>query len=213
MIAIPDILIALLIGFLFGFVLDKGGLNRYYKIANVFRFTDLTVLRFMMTGVAVGTAGIYTLKYFGLVEFTAVTATILAANLIGGLVFGIGMSLAGFCPGTVVAGAARGQLDYIIPGFLGFLTGGVIYGLAYRTQLVQWILNTGRAELAYAKLPELLGLDPSLTAFVITEGILIFLYVLGKTRARRRDVLESTVEQERIAAGLVDMPIRQGAGD
>ncbi len=213
MIAIPDILIALFIGFLFGWMLDKGGLNRYYKIANVFRFTDLTVLRFMMTGVAVGIAGIYILKYFGLVEFTAVTATIVAANLIGGLVFGIGMSLAGFCPGTVVAGAARGQLDYIIPGFLGFLTGGVIYGLAYRTQLVQWILNTGRAELAYAKLPELLGLDPSLTAFVFTEGILIFLYVLGKMRARRHDVLESTVEQERIAAGLVDMPIRQGAGD
>jgi len=213
MIAIPDILIALFIGFLFGFVLDKGGLNRYYKIANVFRFTDLTVLRFMMTGMAVGTAGIYTLKYFGLVEFTAVTATILTANLIGGLVFGVGMALAGFCPGTVVAGAARGQLDYIIPGFLGFLTGGVIYGLAYRTDLVQWLLSTGRAELAYAKLPELLGLDPSLTAFVITEAILIFLYVLGKTRARRRDALESTVEQERIAAGLVDMPVRQGAGD
>ncbi|MCC7446450.1 MAG: YeeE/YedE family protein [Anaerolineae bacterium] len=213
MIAIPDILIALFIGFLFGFVLDKGGLNRYYKIANVFRFTDLTVLRFMMTGMAVGTAGIYTLKYFGLVEFTAVTATILTANLIGGLVFGVGMALAGFCPGTVVAGAARGQLDYIIPGFLGFLTGGVIYGLAYRTELVQWLLSTGRAELAYAKLPEMLGLDPSLTAFVITEAILIFLYVLGKTRARRRDALESTVEQERIAAGLVDMPVRQGAGD
>jgi uncharacterized membrane protein YedE/YeeE len=213
MIAIPDILIALFIGFLFGFVLDKGGLNRYYKIANVFRFTDLTVLRFMMTGMAVGTVGIYTLKYFGLIDFTAVTATVLAANLIGGLVFGVGMALAGFCPGTVVAGAARGQLDYIIPGFLGFLTGGVVYGLAYRTELVQWLLSTGRAELAYAKLPELLGLDPSLTAFVITEAILIFLYVLGKTRAHRRDALESTVEQERIAAGLVDMPVRQGAGD
>ncbi len=71
MISTPDILIALGLGFLFGWVLDKGGLNRYYKIANVFRFTDLTVLRFMMTGVAVGVAGIYTLKYFGLVDLTA----------------------------------------------------------------------------------------------------------------------------------------------
>jgi uncharacterized protein len=162
---------------------------------------------------AVGTLGIYTLKYFGVVELTAVTGTVLAANLIGGLVFGVGMALAGFCPGTVVAGAARGQLDYLIPGFLGFLTGGVIFGAAYRTELVQWLLNTGRAELAYAKLPELLGLDPSLTAFVISEAILLFLYVLGKTRARRRDVLEAVVEQERIAAGLVDTPVRQGTGD
>jgi hypothetical protein len=211
--SIPDILIALGLGFLFGWMLDKGGLNRYYKIANVFRFTDLTVLRFMMSGMAVGTLGIYTLKYFGLVELTAVTGTVLAANLIGGLIFGVGMALAGFCPGTVVAGAARGQLDYLIPGFLGFLTGGVIFGAAYRTELVQWLLNTGRAELAYAKLPELLGLDPSLTAFVISEAILLFLYVLGTTRARRRDVLEAAVEQERIAAGLVDTPVRQGTGD
>ncbi len=213
MISTPDILIALGLGFLFGWVLDKGGLNRYYKIANVFRFTDLTVLRFMMTGVAVGVAGIYTLKYFGLVDLTAVAPTVVAANLIGGLVFGVGMSLAGFCPGTAVAGAARGQLDYLIPGLLGFVTGGVIFGAAYRTQLIQWLLNTGRAELAYAKLPELLGLDPSLTAFVVTEAILLFLYVVGRTHARRKDALESKVEQERLAAGLVDMPVRQGAGD
>jgi hypothetical protein len=211
--SIPDILIALALGFVFGWLLDKGGLNRYYKIANVFRFTDLTVLRFMMSGMAVGTLGIYTLKYFKLVELTPVTGTVLAANLIGGLVFGVGMSLAGFCPGTVVAGAARGQLDYLIPGFLGFLTGGVIFGIGYRTQLVQWLLSTGRPELAYAKLPELLGLDPSLTAFVISEAILIFLYVLGKTRARRHDVLEAAVKQERIAAGLLDTPVRQGTGD
>src|SRR5690349_9640076 len=128
MISIPDILVALALGFLFGWVLDKGGLNRYYKIANVFRFTDLTVLRFMMSGMAVGMAGIYALKYFGLTDLTAGSPTILAANLIGGLVFGVGMALAGFCPGTAVAGAARGQIDYLIPGLLGFLTGGVIFG-------------------------------------------------------------------------------------
>ncbi len=213
MISIPDILIALGLGFVFGWVLDKGGLNRYYKIANVFRFTDLTVLRFMMSGMAVGMVGIYALKYFGLVDLTAGSPTVLAANFVGGLVFGVGMALAGFCPGTAVAGAARGQLDYLIPGLLGFITGGVIFGAAYRTELMQWLLNTGRAELAYAKLPELLGVDPSLTAFVFTEAILLFLYVVGKTRARRKDVLEAAVEQERITAGLLNAPARQGAGD
>lgn len=212
---VPDILIALGAGFLFGWVLDKGGLNRYYKIANVFRFTDLTVLRFMMTGMLVGIIGIYTLRHFGQLELTAVTATVLAGNIIGGLVFGVGMAMAGFCPGTCVAGAARGQIDYIIPGLLGFLTGGVIFGVAYRTELVQWLLTAGRADLAYAKLPDILGVDPLLLAFVFSEAILIFLYVLAKTRARRRDDLEPTVESERIDAGYEDAPRRQlqGAGD
>ncbi len=93
---VPDILIALLLGFIFGWVLDKGGLNRYYKIANVFRFTDLTVLRFMMSGMLVGMVGIYSLKALGVVDLTAVSATVLAGNLIGGLVFGVGMALSGF---------------------------------------------------------------------------------------------------------------------
>ncbi|MFN8373046.1 MAG: DUF6691 family protein [Anaerolineae bacterium] len=199
---VPDILIALSLGFLFGFVLDKGGLNRYYKIANVFRFTDLTVLRFMMTGMLVGMMGIYLLKAAGAVQLTAVTATVLAGNIIGGLVFGVGMALAGFCPGTCIAGIARGQLDYLIPGFLGFITGGVLFGWAYRTDLVQWLISTGRADLAYAKLPEILGVDPLLTAFVFAEGILLFIYVLLRTNARRKDDLEKTVEQERRAAGF-----------
>jgi Na+/H+-dicarboxylate symporter len=94
--SVPDILIALLLGAIFGWVLDKGGLNRYYKIANVFRFTDLTVLRFMMSGMVVGMVGIYTLNYFGYLELTAVSATVVAGNLVGGAVFGIGMSLSGF---------------------------------------------------------------------------------------------------------------------
>jgi hypothetical protein len=125
------------------------------------------------------------------------------------------MAAAGMCPGTCVAGAARGQLDYLIPGFLGFLSGGVIFGAIYRTDLIQWLINAGRPELAYAKLPELLGIDPSLTAFVFAEGILIFLYVLAKTKAKRHDVLADAVEVERINAGLVDAPQRvpQGAGD
>ncbi|MCC7209299.1 MAG: YeeE/YedE family protein [Anaerolineae bacterium] len=212
---IPDILIALGLGFVFGWVLDKGGLNRYFKIANVFRFTDLTVLRFMMSGMLVGVVGIYGLKAFGLVDLTAVAATALVGNFVGGAVFGIGMAMAGFCPGTMVAGAARGQLDYLIPGGLGFVTGGLIFGVLYRSDLIQWLISTGRPELAYAKLPELLGVDPTLMAFVVAEGILIFLYVLAKLRLRRKDVLEPVVQQERIAAGLEQAaaPVLQGTGD
>lgn len=182
-----EILAALLVGFIFGFVLDKGGLNRYYKIANVFRYTDLTVLRFMMTGMMVGMVGIYTLHYLEIVDLVPIAPTIIAAQLIGGAIFGIGMAAAGLCPGTCIAGAARGQLDYLIPGALGFVTGGLIYGLMYTNDIIRRILTESRIDDAYARLPELWNVDPMLLMFVMSEAILIFLYVLGKTNIRRRD--------------------------
>lgn len=207
---VGQILIALGVGFAFGWVLDKAGMNRYHKIANVFRFTDLAVLRFMMSGVLVGIVGIYTLKSMGLVELTAVTATAPIGNFVGGLVFGVGMALAGMCPGTCVSGAARGQIDYLIPGFLGFITGGVLFGLTYTTPLTQFLVTTGRPDLAYAKLPELFGLDPLLTAFVFAEAILIFLYVLAKTRIHRPDVLDKSAQPQNPTTSDLVQPAHSG---
>jgi uncharacterized membrane protein YedE/YeeE len=124
-------ILALVLGVGFGFALNKAGLTRYHKIVNVFRLTDLAVLKFMMSGLVVAMVSLYALRGLGLVEFPAVPATYVAGNLIGGLIFGVGMAAAGFCPGTCAAGAGEGRLDYLIPGVLGFLAGAAIYGLIY----------------------------------------------------------------------------------
>ncbi len=89
-------IIALFLGGLFGFALNKAGLTKYHKIVNVFRFTDLAVLKFMMTALAVAMTGLYALRGLGLVAFPVVPATYIVGNLIGGLVFGVGMALAGY---------------------------------------------------------------------------------------------------------------------
>jgi uncharacterized membrane protein YedE/YeeE len=88
--------LALLLGTAFGFTLNKAGLTRYAKIVNVFRFTDLAVLKFMMTALVVAMSGLYVLRGLGWIEFPNVPATYIAGNLIGGLIFGVGMALAGF---------------------------------------------------------------------------------------------------------------------
>lgn len=88
--------VALVLGVLFGFSLNKAGLTRYNKIVNVFRFTDLAVLKFMMTALVVAMVGLYGLRALGLISFPNIPATYLAGNLIGGLVFGVGMALAGY---------------------------------------------------------------------------------------------------------------------
>ncbi len=88
--------IALLLGAGFGFSLNKAGLTRYGKIANQFRFRDMTVLKFMMTALVVAMIGLYGLRGLGLVTFPTVPATYIVGNLAGGLLFGVGMALTGY---------------------------------------------------------------------------------------------------------------------
>ncbi len=88
--------LALFLGAAFGFSLNKAGLTKYNKIVNVFRLTDLAVLKFMMTALVVAMIGLYTLRGLGLITFPRVPATYIAGNLIGGLIFGVGMALSGF---------------------------------------------------------------------------------------------------------------------
>jgi hypothetical protein len=88
--------IALFLGSFFGFALNKAGLTKYHKIVNQFRFTDMAVLKFMMTALVVAMIGLYSLRGLGLITFPAVPATYIVGNIIGGLIFGVGMALTGY---------------------------------------------------------------------------------------------------------------------
>jgi uncharacterized membrane protein YedE/YeeE len=89
-------IVALVLGVFFGFSLNKAGLTKYHKIVNVFRFTDMAVLQFMMTALVVAMIGLYGLRGLGLIVFPAVPATYIVGNLVGGLIFGVGMALTGY---------------------------------------------------------------------------------------------------------------------
>jgi hypothetical protein len=93
---IVDYAVALGLGAAFGFLLNKAGLTKYHKIVNVFRFTDMAVLKFMMSGLVVAMIGLYALRGLGWITFPAVPATYIVGNVVGGLVFGIGMALTGY---------------------------------------------------------------------------------------------------------------------
>ncbi len=91
-----NLIIALVLGVFFGFALNKAGLTKYNKIVNVFRFTDMAVLQFMMTALVVAMIGLYGLRALGVLEFPNIPGTYIVGNVIGGLVFGIGMALTGY---------------------------------------------------------------------------------------------------------------------
>jgi uncharacterized membrane protein YedE/YeeE len=179
-------IIALILGVGFGLALNKAGLTKYHKIVNVFRFTDLAVLKFMMTALVVAMTGLYILRGLGWITFPAAPATFIVANVVGGLIFGVGMSFAGYCPGTCAAGAGEGKVDYIVPGLLGFFTGAVIFGLTYQQVYPQ---ITALANLGSVVMPDLWNLNPYLfvTVFALMAGLLF--YLIDRAGMFRKDKL------------------------
>jgi hypothetical protein len=89
------LVLGLATGIGFGFVLQKAQVTRYDKIVAFFRLTDMTVLKVMFGGVLAGMVGVYLLYDLGLVNLH-VKSTLLAANVLGGAIFGVGMLLLGF---------------------------------------------------------------------------------------------------------------------
>lgn len=89
------LLLGLATGVLFGFILQKGQVTQYQKIVAFFRLTDLTVLKVMIGGILAGMVGVYLLYDLGLVRLH-IKPTLLGANVLGELIFGVGMLLLGF---------------------------------------------------------------------------------------------------------------------
>ena len=119
----------LITGILFGFFLQKAQVIRYDKQLGALRFLDMTIVKFMLSSILVGMVGVYLLKDLGWAELS-VKETILGGNIIGGLIFGMGWGLLGYCPGTSAGALGEGRWDAVW-GILGMLAGAAIYAEAY----------------------------------------------------------------------------------
>lgn len=117
-------------GLAFGFLLQKGGVTRYNTIVNQFRLKDFTVLKTMLTAIVVGAVGIYLMLQFGMIRGLHVKGAELAMNAGGGVIFGAGMVLLGYCPGTALAAIGQGSRDATI-GVVGALVGAAAYAEVY----------------------------------------------------------------------------------
>jgi hypothetical protein len=119
----PDIWVAytfaIVSGFGFGFVLERAGFGSAKKLAAQFYLRDMTVLKVMFSAIVTAMLGLVLLRAVGLVEMDRmyVNPTFLGPQVVGGLVFGVGFAVGGYCPGTSVVAAVTGKLDAI--AFLG----------------------------------------------------------------------------------------------
>lgn len=149
-----QLMYGLITGFLFGFLLQKGRVLRFEKQINALLFKDLTIIKFMLSSVAVAMAGTYLLVDLELAKLS-IKATVLGANIIGGLLFGLGWGVLGYCPGTSIGAVAEGRWDALW-GVLGMLAGAALYAEAFpamKTTILTWG-NMGKVTL-----PQLLGIN------------------------------------------------------
>jgi len=145
----------LITGVLFGFLLQKGRVLRYDKQLGALRLRDMTIVKFMFSTVVVGMVGVYLLKDYGLARLS-VKPTLLGANILGGLTFGIGWGLLGYCPGIAAGALGEGRWDAIW-GILGMLAGAALYAEAFPF-MQKTVLAWG--DLGKITLPEVLGVSP-----------------------------------------------------
>ena len=122
------------IGLGFGWLLERAGLGSARKLMGQFRLTDLAVFKVMFSAIVTAMLGLFWLSRLGVVDLARVYVpeTFVAPQLVGGVVFGAGMALAGLCPGTSCVAAATGRVDGAA-AVGGFFAGVLLTGLALPT--------------------------------------------------------------------------------
>jgi uncharacterized membrane protein YedE/YeeE len=149
-----QLIYGLVTGILFGFFLQRGQVLRYDKQIGALRLMDMTIFKFMLTAIFVGSVGIYLLKDLGLVNLS-IKSTVLGATIIGGLIFGLGWGLLGYCPGTSMGAIGEGRWDGLW-GLLGMLAGAAVYAEAYPL-MKRTVLTWG--DLGKITLPGIIGVN------------------------------------------------------
>jgi uncharacterized membrane protein YedE/YeeE len=145
--------LGILFGFVFAWLLQRGRVTDTNVIVNQFRLRDFTVAKVMLTAILVGGIGVWLLHGGGLAIYHVKPANLLGVSL-GAVLFGIGMVIYGYCPGTGLAAIGTGSVHAFV-GALGMLLGAILYALSF-----DWIKANilSVAALGPVRLPELTGI-------------------------------------------------------
>ncbi len=173
------LILGLITGVLFGFLLQKGRVLRFDAQVGAMRLQDFTILKFMLSAILVGMIGLQILRGMGILEFSHKPMNVGAVGL-GGLLFGAGWAVMGYCPGTSVGAMAEGRWHAAF-AVLGMLVGAALYAEAY-----PWLKETVMAWKDFGKigLPEALHL-PAWLLIAVLSAAYVGAFVLFERLDRR----------------------------
>ena len=122
------IVTGIVMGIVFGFALEKSRVFEPGVIVGQMQMRNFLMLKVFLTAVATGAVVLAVLNGFGFVKL-APKAAMYYADIIGGLILGAGIALAGACPGTTLAQIGAGYRDALFT-LVGGLAGAVAYSYA-----------------------------------------------------------------------------------
>lgn len=169
-----QLVLGLIIGIIFGFLLQKGGVTEYDYILGQLLLKDFTVVKIMMTAILVGMIGIYGLKSLGMVKLHIKPASV-GMNVYGGLFFGAAFAILGYCPGTAVGAVGSGNMDALVGGLLGMLLGAGLYAAIYPKFNAKILPKGAMGAITF---PELLKMNEWLVVIIFSGFILLVLFLL-----------------------------------
>ncbi len=121
--------IVLLIGFIFGVIVQYTRVAEFEKIAGFAMLKDTVVPKMLFLAIGLASIGLYIMVEMGYAEYH-IKPVILGGLIVGGILFGIGMAIFGKCPGTGPVSIAEGRIDVMV-GAAGGIFGGLFFTLYY----------------------------------------------------------------------------------
>jgi uncharacterized protein len=115
------------LGFLFGLFLQYAKVNTYNSISGMAVLKDFTVAKTIATAIGIGAIGLSIAIGLGYADFH-IKPFLAGSIIIGGLLFGTGMAILGYCPGTLPVSLGQGSVDALI-GILGGFAASILYTL------------------------------------------------------------------------------------
>jgi hypothetical protein len=165
-----SVITAVFSGLVFGFLLRKALVSRFNTIVSQFLLKDFTVLKVIFSAIVVGSIGIYFFHIFDLIKLDVSSSSFLAV-ILGGAIFGIGMSVSGYCPGTAIAALADGSKDMRY-GVLGMIFGAILYARLY--PLISKMIKLSSAN-PMPTISKLLNISPwFIIGFLIVFALALF---------------------------------------
>ena len=157
-------IVALGLGFWFGFLLERAGFGSPRKLAAIFYLKDFAVLKVMFTAIVVAMLLMLYFSLFGWMDLNHiyVLPTYIWPYIVGGLVLGIGFIMGGYCPTTSLVAAVSGRLDGLV-FIIGMMAGVVIFAEAF--PVIEGFYTAG--DLGQVRLPQVLHLSSGVIAFVV----------------------------------------------
>jgi uncharacterized membrane protein YedE/YeeE len=156
-------ILGLVTGLAFGFFLQKGRVLRYDKQVSAMLFTDMTILKFMLSAIIVGMFGILAMNDLEIIKLSHKAMNV-GGVVVGGALFGIGWAVMGFCPGTSVGAVGEGRWHAIF-GVIGMIAGAAVYAELFpffKSTVLTW------ADFGKIGLPEALGMNHWVVAVIFT---------------------------------------------